>query len=143
MPLQDTDFLPAFTSPISRDVNHPGLRNEATDGPATCAIIRFTLARGALTAGLHKPRRGYLAKGPVPSAWISDGMVLGEQDRFNDLADVLAQPISAGLAGANPFQPRRYGEKQVGPVTLRGFADVIGASVRPLASFRRSRIPTE
>lgn len=138
----DDEAVLLSTSPYTLVVNEPGLNNAASNGPAPAAIFKANL-EPAFGPGLFLPKRGYIAFGPIADNAIeNDGSlnaaeVVIMQTIANHMADniVTESPIET-------FFPVRVRVTRVGGlITELGYRDVSGFVVKPIASFRRSRLP--
>jgi hypothetical protein len=148
------DLVQAFYQlPYSRAVSESGhqtLLNAQGDSPAICANFRFNLEPTLIgTQTLMAPKRGYLAIGPLPSAWIGDdgqiipGMFVDDTTALGKLGVSLTKDLSTILP-PTLFFPCRMSSK-VGPggivagIGLAPYADVQGGTWDRYVSFRRSR----
>lgn len=126
------------TSPfeVVQQTNIPGALNEDTDGQAQVAIVSFqVVSRLGAPAGTP-PKRTYIALGPLVSASVlANGQVGWSAPLRIQIADAVSTPIEGNLGN---YVPVRVGRKP-SPLTP-SYGDVVGAVVRPYASFRRSRL---
>lgn len=119
-----------------------------TDGPALCINFKFNLEPTAIgPQTLTAPKRGYIAVGPVPSAWVDDEGRLagGVLQTASGAARTFASKISSNLESIDPpavwFPVRvseKYGATGAGLLSW-GWADVESATIDEYVSFRRSR----
>lgn len=145
-------LIPAFALPYVRQVNEQATRPEANNGPAPCAILACGVENTPLVnllypkeTSLLAPRRGYLAIGPLIDAAIDNtGHIVMTGDTHASLA-ALATKLAETLENLDPvafFVPLRARlTKVAGVLTLQGFAPIATVTIRPRASFRRSRLP--
>ncbi len=147
-PFDDGTFNLLYSMPYELPVRETGGAPLNTDGPASCAIIRFNLEATALvTNGPKPPKRGYIAVGPCPSDWV-DNTGHFNASLFNDpafaytkLANKLAENLNSLLPPVQ-FWPIRVSQMKVlGVFKITSFADVQGAALKRTMSFRRSRKP--
>jgi hypothetical protein len=146
-PFKDGTFDLMYQNPASTRVFEHGTREDASDGPAICAIVKFNLEPTViLENGIKPPKRGYVAVGPIPSAWINDTGKLDETFfvnplfQLNALADALAANLESLLPPVVFFPVRVRQENILGVWKPVSYADVGGATVRQRTSFRRSRM---
>ena len=146
-PYHDGTFDLMYQNPWTENVMEAGNGPAETDGPGICAILKFNLEGTAiLTNGIKPPKRGYVAVGPIQSAWIdnsgalTDTVFLPADSRLNELGVALAGNLESLLPPVI-FFPVRVSQKNIlciwKPVS---FADVNGVKVRRRTSFRRSRM---
>lgn len=115
-------------------VNEPGLAAVNTEGQAQVAIISFQTVRAI--DGDRNVKRSYLAYGPLhDSAQNSDGSL--DADYITGLTNLLGDLVSEVPASPLPYQPVRIG-RTVAPEPI-AVGRVIGITLRPFASFRKSR----
>jgi len=140
--LNANTHLPELSGPSIANINLAALAAGAPGAPAICAIMRLTCPAVTITPTDYTPGAGYLALGPLLNGWIgSDGAIAGGAlDSFEGFGASLIETLPIG--GGFNIVPIRVGRgrNQVNQVVL-GFNDVSGAAVKPLWSFRRSRIP--
>lgn len=137
------DAIVAFTSdPVVVPVGSAGLVNELTNGPAPCCVFRANLAPAA-GPGIGLPKKGYLAIGPLCDTMIGGNGSLNTADlaHFQSLADRMSLSIMTE-APPDELEPIRVKLTRVGGVvTDIGYKTVNSWLVRPIATFRRSRLP--
>lgn len=146
-PFHDGSFDLMFQNPYTLNVGESATANMQTDGPAQCAIIKFNLEPTTiLPNGVKPPKRGYVAFGPISSSAIDDsGHIVSEvlNDPMNELMQV-AKAMSENIENLLPpviwYPIRVHQDSVLGLLKITSFADISGASVRRLASFRRSRM---
>lgn len=137
-------FDPVYNLPFIREVNEFGQQGGGTIGVAGCLTCRFVLEPQVLLInGFFPPRRGYLSYGPIREIDIDDqGKLSTAAESFyetnlqpvaNDLS-LLPYPIS--------YYPIRMRITRVlGVPVLNGWTDIQSVDVRPISTFRRSRVP--
>jgi len=140
------DFHLMYQNPTILGVQENGLRAGSLNGPAPCAILRFSLEPHIiLVDGPKPPKRGYLAVGPMIDEWIQDSgeMLLGtvEQLEWDLVCAALSNNIGTILPPSNFFPIRVHQDKVLGLWKITSFADVRDCSIRTGSSFRRSRMP--
>jgi hypothetical protein len=146
-PYHDGTFDLMYQNPWTENVMEAGNGPAETDGPGICAILKFNLEGTAiLTNGIKPPKRGYVAVGPIQSAWIdnsgalTDTVFLPADSRLNELGVALAGNLESLLPPVI-FFPVRVSQKNIlGIWKPVSFADVNGVKVRRRTSFRRSRM---
>lgn len=118
---------------VERVVNEPGGAAVNSEGQAQVAIIAFQTTKLA-TAG-RNVKRSYLAYGPLTdAAQSSDGALEAAfVTGITDLLALLAQTISS----LEDYAPVRMGRTVPGAAPAIG--RVTGITLRPYASFRKSR----
>jgi hypothetical protein len=129
-------------SPVTRSVNQSGNTDANTNGPAVCAILKANL-EPAIGPGVGLPKKGYLAIGPLTdSAVQNDGRLASTtQTVMNTLGSALASNIVTEAPPAILYPIRTRVTRVAGIVTYIGYRDVNGFVCRPVAKFRRSRLP--
>jgi hypothetical protein len=142
----DGTFDLVYQNPTTVQVGENGVRAGTLNGPATCAIVKFSLEPTMLIAnGPKPPKRGYVAIGPLCDDQIGNGgsMVLDglEDAKWTALCFALANNVVSLIPPAVFFPVRMHQDKVLGVFRFTSFADVRDAMVRNMASFRRSRMP--
>lgn len=137
-------FDPIFSMPYVREVNELGVQTPETAGPANCVTARFVLESQFLGFnGWFPPRRGYISWGPIRE------VDSGRNGRLTDNAhtfyesnlNCLCVDLSA-LPTPVTFWPIRVKTTNIlNILTLLGYTDIQGVDIRPIATFRRSRLP--
>lgn len=140
----DNTFSPIYQTPYTLAVGESGGRGAAaSNGPAPCANIRFNLEPTTILNGLVPPHFGYVAVGPLLDGDVNNSGTIEEPGL--GLLQTVGDAMASNLENATPFIvffPIRWRTVRVaGVVTVTGWADVASASVRSVASFRRSRVP--
>lgn len=127
-----------------------GIVFDGSDGPGLCVNLRFNLEPTLIgVAALTAPKRGYLAIGPLASAWVDDWGKLSDtiltpiDGAFQTLANALSSNVESILPPAL-FFPIRVSQKwgvgsQLGQLISWGYADISSATWDPFTSYRRSR----
>jgi hypothetical protein len=152
--LQDIDvyayhdqlFNLVYQNPFILSVHELGTRSELTNGPAPCAIVRFDLEPTPLLLdGPKPPKRGYIAYGPMGDNLITDEGYIDRTGGNAALWDALTAALSSNIESLLPpaifFPIRVHHDKILGVLAITSFADVKNATIRNVASFRRSRQP--
>lgn len=138
------DFDPVVNLPYVLTVNEIGTATGTTAGPASNVTCSFNIE--PQTAGLNgwfPPKRGSVAFGPIrENDTGEDGrLTTTAQAFFAQKLAILASDIW-DVADLAVFWPCRISTTKVaGVLTLRGFSDVSGVTIRDVAKFRRSRLP--
>lgn len=138
-------FDPIYNLPFIREVNEFGTQAWASAGPAACFTARFILEPQVLgLAGWFPPRRGYLALGPIRESDVDEaGRITSSAETYWEAnIQVLSQDL-AGLPWPVTFFPIRVRITKLlgGTLRLDGYTDISGIDLRPVATFRRSRLP--
>lgn len=140
-------FELVYQNPTTVQVGENGTGTGATNGPATCAIIKFQLEPTARFAnGFKPPKRGYVAIGPLTDAEVKDDGTLN-LDNANDaywtaLCFALANNVETILPIPAVFFPIRvHQDKILNVIRITSYADIRDAVCRDMTSFRRSRQP--
>lgn len=146
-PYADGTFDLMYQNPATVNVLETGVLADPTDGPAICAIIKYRLEPTTIVGnGPKPPKRGYIALGPIPSAWINnsgqiDGILFTDpMSKLNQFADALGANLTSILPPVVWFPIRVHQDKVLGILRITSFADVSGATCRRRTSFRRSRM---
>jgi hypothetical protein len=146
----DNDYSIVTASPLVRNVNLPGTRGSGdTNGAAGCAILGLRCGEQVQinSIGKSKRNRGYLAVGPLQDVDTDDYSHLpaGITGVLNTLGQHVMLPITLLLPTVT-LQPVRIHEKWatvlgVKVLQWRTYSDILGYTVRRVASYRRSRQP--
>jgi hypothetical protein len=139
-----TTFDLLFQMPYVLTVNEAGTQaGLPTNGPAGCAIVRFNLEPTSPLNGFFAPKSGYVALGPVPDANIDNTghLVPAYQGFLQDIGDAMSQDLENLIPPAIFYPIRMKSANVAGVIRFISWADIASASVRSLASFRRSRQP--
>jgi hypothetical protein len=125
-----------------------GLGGQGLDGPMTCVNIRFNLEPQLIgLQAVSAPKRGYIALGPIPSAWIEDSGKLTDSFFFTpeSVLNVLKTRLAENLESIDPpcvWFPIRVSEHSgalgLGNISW-GIADVMSCTVDEYTSKRSSR----
>lgn len=139
---RDDTWEPQLSEPLLYIEELSG-SDEARDvnGPAQCMIIKFVLDAGGavIPAGLHMPKRSYLAIGPLPDAVITTtGTVDPNGWAGSILTDFLLGCSGDLLDSLLVWEAIRVGVPLAGTLP-RAYAGVLSAHLRSKSSFRRSR----
>lgn len=140
---RDEGFVLLGSDPYVRDVNEFGNDDGAMNGPAVCAIVRANL-QPAAGPGIGLPRNGYWAIGPLPDEAVDTTGHLTETwtDWLHEVGNRMAAVITTELpVGGFTAVKVRVSKDPLGVITDIGWKNILDTSVRPLASFRRSRQP--
>jgi hypothetical protein len=142
----DGTFDLLYQNPTVIGVGEDGLANGSLNGPATTAIINFSLEPTLIGAnGLKPPKKGYIAFGPLMDTWINDDGTVRKDIATNILWSALETALTMDLINVLPpavfFPVRMHQDKILGIFKFTSFADINGASVRNQSSWRRSRMP--
>lgn len=132
----DEDGVTVSDFVITRDVNLSGGNAGVTEGFAFVAIAKFNCYTVAEAAPHPVPRRSYLAVGPLHSNDVATNGALSTQSTWQE--DISAAVTGSHLIGAGPLYPYRVGRTK--GTSLAGVGRVASVTVRPFASFRRSRM---
>lgn len=119
---------------VETTVEDPGVTVGSTEGQAQVAIIAFQTTKHSVAG--RNVKRSYIAYGPLhDSAQSSDGAV--EAGFATNIAPLITW-LGSNLAGAlNDYRPVRIGRTaDPAPIAL---GKVTGVTLRPFASFRKSR----
>jgi hypothetical protein len=142
----DAGFSLLYQMPYQMPVNESGSdTGVATNGPATCAIIRFNLEPTSPLNGIYPPRSGYVAIGPLSDAYVDNTghIPTAALAGWQGVADALSQNLENAVPPAVFYPIRVKQTKVLGVLKIISYADISGASTRSLASFRRSRQPEQ
>lgn len=146
----DDAYTIVTPSPLVRTVNEFGTAGAgSTNGAANCAILG--LRCGAQTTingiGESKRNRGYLALGPLLDSEVDEASHISGNvfSLMNSLGALLDDGITV-VAPAVTLTPIRIHEKWqtvlgVKVLIFRTYSDILGYTIRRVASFRRSRVP--
>jgi len=145
---------PIYQLPYKLEVNEMGTATspaaQEIDSPGLALNIRFNLEPTLIgPQALTAPKRGYVAIGPIPSAWLDNAGRI-QSSLFGQAEWVmtrLAAKLSEDLQSIDPpcvFFPVRVSSKVdpggvPGSPLAWGYADVSSATVDEYATFRRSR----
>ena len=147
-PYDDGSFNLLYQNPWAEPVAQNGTVSEQTDGVSNVMVLKFNLEPTQILGnGVKPPKRGYIALGPVASAWITDDGHIDPAQWVlpNWKPNVLAAALAGNIESLLPpvvWYPIRVSQMKVlGVFKITSFADVGGCVVRRLASFRRSRQP--
>jgi len=146
----DDSFNIVTSSPLVRTVNTNGsIAQDNGMGAAQTGIISFRCGEQHQINGIgsSKRNRGYVAIGPIGEGYVDNyshlgtGMLSGLGEIADDFSDTLVI-----VTPAVTLVPIRIHEKyqKVGPLNVlvfRTYSDVLGWTVRRVASYRRSRQP--
>ena len=146
-PYHDGTFDLLYQNPATVNVLESGYLTDATDGPCATAILKFNLEPTQVFGnGIFPPKRGYIALGPIISAWIdnagklTDELFLDAEGYIQTFASKLAMNITSLLPPV-VFYPIRVRQLNIlGVYKPVSFADVNACVVRRRTSFRRSRM---
>jgi hypothetical protein len=137
-------------SPLVRTINQFGtFATDSSNGAAGAGTLSLRCGPQVQVNGIGTSRRnrGYLALGPLKDDHVDEESHISGAvfDAFNVFAQDVAAPITL-LDPAVVLTPIRIHEKWIGapPVRIlvwRTYSDVLGYTVRRLATFRRSRQP--
>jgi hypothetical protein len=142
---QDT-FNLLYQNPTTVGVQDVGGNANAMNGPAVCAIIRLALEPTSILAnGIHPPKRGYVAIGPLVDTLVLDNGEVSKAGIYGGLWDVLCAALANNVETLIPpaifFPIRVRQDKVLGILKVVSYADVRDATLRTNSSFRRSRMP--
>lgn len=137
-------FDPIYNLPFIREVNEVGNQSGATVGSAGCITCRFVLEPQILGVnGFLPPRRGYLSFGPIREIDIDDaGRLSTAAESFYETN---LNPVSLTISSLpfpvtyDPIRMRIF--RVLGVPILQGWTGISAVDVRPISSFRRSRVP--
>lgn len=144
------DYSIATPSPLVRTVNEFGtFATDTSNGAAGCGTISLRCGAQVQINGTgHSLRnRGYISIGPLSDGHVdSDSHISGS---LFSAFDAFAQKLDNGLTVVAPavtLTPIRIHDAylRIGPLatkTGKTYSDVLGYSVRRLATYRRSRQP--
>ena len=130
--------------PYTLTVNQAGLATGNTAGPSACITCAFNMEPQVTgVQGWFPPKRGFISFGPYREGDVDNN------GRLNSIAQAFyAQKLAKfaiDLEGLNlgvPFYPCRISTTRISDIlTLRGFTDVSGVTIRDVQSFRASRKP--
>jgi hypothetical protein len=137
-------------SPLVRTVNENGGISGASNGAAPCAIIDLRCGEVSMISGVGNTmrNRGYVAIGPIVDGHVDSysHITPGLEAVLNDFAQNLDDTLTC-LSPSVSLIPIRIHSLSSGlpkfriPKTGKGRSDVLGYSVRRVASYRRSREP--
>lgn len=149
-PINDA-FKWIYQNPAHQLVGEAGQELNAHPGVSVCANIAFSLEPTAILAnGIKPPKRGYIAVGPIPSAWITeggmltDGVYLDPDHALNVLGENLSSNVPFTLGVGTDLYPIRMKAKRGvfdNLTPYESFADINGYYTSRRVSFRRSRQP--
>lgn len=144
----DATFDLFYQEPYTLNIDEAGAITADTDGTAEVLIIKYQLEPTILVAnGPKPPRRGYFAFGPVISGWVNnaghyDNTTNGDNtNKMAAVATALAANLTTITPPASYWPIRVHQEKVLGIFKITSFTDISAATVRSLASWRRSRQP--
>jgi len=139
----DKDGVPIDELPSVRATSRSGTDGSARDGNSQVAVCRFSLSGGAvLIVGGKKPRRSYVALGPVCSQFISDDSALNTAPAAALwAASLAAMSLVLNQGGSGDMLPTRVSLWDGSSETDKVYAwrNVDEVTVAPRASYRRSR----
>lgn len=142
----------AFSQPHVRAMNTAGTAPGSVAGPAANITFRMNIAPLPLINVLYPkeivslgPTRGFLSMGPILEDWVgNDGRVPAAalaSPLLTNLAEVLDDPLE-NLVPPAFFVPVRARSRRIaGLITLQGFGPVQSVAIRPVVTWRRSRMP--
>ena len=146
-PIND-EFEMVYQMPYSLAVGEAGSQSDAHVGPASCLNIKFVLGATTILNGIVPPRRGYLAVGPIPAAWIGEdgyltNAVMNVDQNVKDAVDAFASNVEQIIPVPNLWSPVRLKQNRIlgGLIHWESWSPVKGAVLSRRASFRRSRLP--
>jgi hypothetical protein len=132
----DEDGITVSDFVVSRDINVSGTNANVTEGFGAVAIAKFNCYTVAEASPHPVPRRSYLAVGPLNSTDTATNFALSTQANWQ-LA--VSNAVTGNhLIGITPMYPYRVGRTK--GASLAGVGRVASVTVRPFASFRRSRL---
>ncbi len=132
----DEDGVTVSDFVITQDINRSGGNAGVTEGYGAVCIAKFNCHTVAEAAGHPVPRRSYLAIGPLHSNDTGSNFALLTQAAWQTA--VSAAVTGNHLIGISPLYPYRVGRTK--GTSLAGVGRVASVTVRPFASFRRSRL---
>lgn len=127
-------------TPVTLDVNEPGLRAGESNGPTTCVILKANL-EPSFGPGIGLPKRGYIAPGPIVDGDIDSSGHLTDAALgiWNAWGANVATNIATVLPAAIFFPIRVRVTRAIHVVTLITYKDVDNFVCRRLPSYRKSR----
>lgn len=134
-------YLPEVSAPSVANIGLPALASGTPAASPVCAIMKLVCVAKTITPTDYTPAGGYLAIGPLLSAWVGNDNEIagGALDSFQGFGASLVKTLDMGAGFL--AKPIRVGKGKNGlGITVRGFNDIQNASVRNRWSFRRSRI---
>jgi hypothetical protein len=142
----ESNFNLLYQNPTIVGVEQSGTLAGDLNGPATCAIFRFSLEpTSILLNGIKPPKRGYLAIGPMTDSRIdNEGKLTNDVDvraQYAITAFALANNVETLIPPAVFFPIRVHQQKVLGLFKIVSFADIRDCVVRVGTSYRRSRMP--
>jgi hypothetical protein len=140
----DTTFDLVYQNPTTVQVGEAGTHAGSMNGPANCAIVKFSLEPTfILTNGIRPPKHGYVAIGPLADSMIADdgniSMSDGMDARWTALCFALANNVETLIPPAVFYPIRVHQSDVLGVYKITSYADIRDATVRARSSFRRSR----
>lgn len=136
-------FDPVTNLPFTLTVNEYGTAVQANMGPANCCIVALNMEGTVLGAnGWFPPKRGYCAFGPLREGDVDEqGRLTGTAQQFYfENCEAMGQDLYNPFSLVTFWPIRISARKILGVLTLRGFTDVSGITVRSIVKWRRSRI---
>lgn len=141
-----TDFKPIYTMPYVLSVSEAGGGSSENFGARACVNIHFNLKSQGILEGVSAPKRGYVAIAGLEKDHAEDGKLkqtfwADPTAAYGKLAEKFTENLQE-LNGLTVWQPIRARQAEVIGTNLAmwtGVAEIVGASVDPVVSFRRSR----
>lgn len=137
-------FDPVYNLPFILEVNQNGTQTFEAFSPAACITARFVLEAQILGInGWFPPRRGYVSFGPIREVDLTpDGRLTPAAETFYETnLNPFAVDLSLLPHPITYFPIRVRVTNVLGVLNLLGWTDIFSLDVRPIATFRRSRLP--
>lgn len=143
----DENYVLTASQPFSMGMNAQGLNTGAHAGMTQCVNFKFQMEPTGIVNGVYPPKKGYIAMGPIPAAWVGeDGYIPNltlDTPVFHDVENFLKGDLAILLPLPGSFFPIRVRRNSalLGAVQWTSWADVNGCKAQALVSSRRSRQP--